>query len=542
MSGPKPHELRSALGADPKVSSEVALTSSQAGISRHWEDKPNAGYSGTPLWKLRAQLEEQAAASAVPGQKKVPDGFKQVESGSIWFFNEKRQVHWNSTDGLMYVFDNVMQKYSPVYEAKTLEMKTAVGACFHEKATQVRHVLVKDLPKAGQAMRMPLDHLDRPCAMYALYEGHRGKASTGSSNSCAEYCVKHFHQKLLPKLAAFRGYWEDERLELALTESFQELDADFMERHPGLPDGCCAAVALVTGGRTVIASVGDVATVLCLRNGEASEILKAHAIPGSDEEDDDDDGPSSGALASNARAPGSKPAIKWTRAFGDSDFKKADSIPKLVVIPDVKVLHMEPQHLGIAFVCRALYNAIGRLAAVSTVSKRCAPRARMAAGALVDAAVQWLGEVGELGLGSIVIFFDRIENSDSRSQKRPKKEEPTQVRLRHILLKHRECKSTIDKVRNKQVKRTRGEAERILRKVLEECDADNEKKIFTQRCKELSECQSCLKAGELVGDLSWVKPGKYGQAFDDAAFALSVGQLSDLVDTDQGIHIVLRSA
>lgn len=166
----------------------------------------------------------------------------------------------------------------------------------------------------------------------------------------------------------------------------------------------------------------------------------------------------------------------------------------------------------------------------------------MASGALVDAAVQWLGQVGDLGLGSIVVFFDRVEAPDAPPQKRARKEDPSQVRLRHILLKHRECKSTIDKVRNKQVKRTRGEAERTLRAVLEECEGDPERRAFTARCKELSECQSCLKAGDLVGDLGWVKPGKYGQAFDDTAFALQVGQLSDLADTDQGIHIIMRTA
>mmetsp|Transcript_21070 Transcript_21070/g.45912 ORF Transcript_21070/g.45912 Transcript_21070/m.45912 type:complete len:167 (+) Transcript_21070:3-503(+) len=166
----------------------------------------------------------------------------------------------------------------------------------------------------------------------------------------------------------------------------------------------------------------------------------------------------------------------------------------------------------------------------------------MAAGALVDAAVQWLGQVGDLGLGSIVVFFDRIEDPKAPPLKRARKEDPSQVRLRHILLKHRECKSTVDKVRNKQVKRTRGEAERLLRSVLEECEGDSEKKAFTARCKELSECQSCLKAGDLVGDLGWVKPGKNGQAFDDAAFLLQIGQLSDLVDSDMGIHVILRTA
>merc|ERR1712151_83968 len=118
----------------------------------------------------------------------------------------------------------------------------------------------------------------------------------------------------------------------------------------------------------------------------------------------------------------------------------------------------------------------------------------------------------------------------------------------HILLKHRECKSTTDKVRNKQVKRSRGEAERLLRAVLEECEVDPKKcaQAFTQRCREISECTTSLTTGELAGDLGWVKPGKneqkFGPSFDQAAFALQVGQLSALIDSDQGIHILIRAA
>merc|ERR1719291_124830 len=159
-----------------------------------------------------------------------------------------------------------------------------------------------------------------------------------------------------------------------------------------------------------------------------------------------------------------------------------------------------------------------------------------------------------MGLGSVVGFFEGLEPSGSSGSaaasaaKRRKTETPSQVRLRHILVKHKESKSTTDKVRNKQVKRTRGEAERVLRAVLEECEVDpkNCAKAFTQRCRELSECTTSQVSGDLAGDLGWVRPGKneqkFGPSFDSAAFSLQVGQLSDLIDSDQGVHILIRAA
>lgn len=514
------------------------------------QDKQNLGYSGTPMWKIALEKQAKSELAGNSTFVKLPDGFKPVDPKTAqhlpkpgrWYFNEKMQMFWNALDEKRYIWDTVSQKYAAVHEAKTYDFKIAVGACFHERAVQVKHVLVNDLVKAAQAMRMSFDHLDRPCALYALYEGHRGNAG----NACAEFCAKHLHLKLLPKLAAFRAYWDDERLQAVMQESFAELDAEFAEKLPSAIDGCCASVALILGKRLVIASLGDVPAVVCMKSGEVIEQIKPHAVKDPDDDDEDDDEDEDGTIESSGAADdltlaGARP-LKWTRTFGDLEFKKADSVVKLTNKPDVVVLHLESQHRGFAFVCRALYNAIGRAVAVSTVFRRSAGRPRMASGALVDAAVQWLGQVGDLGLGSIVVSFDRLEDDADRPQKKQRVETPSQVRLRHILLKHRECKSTVDKVRNKQVKRSRGEAERMLRAVLEECEADPKKSAFSQRAREMSECQSCLKTGDLVGDLGWVKPGKHGQAFDAAAFLLQVGQLSDLVDSDQGIHIILRSA
>mmetsp|Transcript_115140 Transcript_115140/g.215542 ORF Transcript_115140/g.215542 Transcript_115140/m.215542 type:complete len:538 (+) Transcript_115140:190-1803(+) len=536
-----------ASGSNQQAPQGLVLTGQQeawslgGGPGKYWEDKPNAGYSGTPLWKLHAErdaLRQSEANAAV----KIPDGFvKTKQKGSQWYWSDKRQVFWNSEDKRFYVWDTTKDQPVLLYEAKTYEISIAAGFICHERAAQVKHVIVKELPRAATALRISIGHLDLPCALYALYEGHRG-GTTG--NACTNFCAKHFHEKLLPKLSAFRGYWEDSRFENAMRESFEELDKSFADKHPGSSEGCSAAVALVSGHRLVVASLGDISGVLCYRSGETARLAEAHAIPDPDAEDDDDSDDQDPAKASAAAAAAARP-IRWTRAFGDLDFKGPGKEPQLSATPQVKVIHLEHKHHGFAFICRSLYGAIGGSPAVTTVFRRSQGRPRMASGTLVDAAVQWLGQVGpDCGLASVVAFFDKVEEKDAPLAKKARTEQTKQVRLRHILLKHKECKSVIDKVRNKQVKRSRSEAEKMLRAVLEETANDKGLKLFGQRVRELSECQSSLKAGELAGDLGWVKRGtsKLGEVFEAAGFALQIGQMSDLIDSEQGVHIIVRTA
>lgn len=59
---------------------------------------------------------------------------------------------------------------------------------------------------------------------------------------------------------------------------------------------------------------------------------------------------------------------------------------------------------------------------------------------------------------------------------------------------------------------------------------------FDKIARERSECRSAANDG----DLGLFGRGQMQKQFEDAAFALAPGEISDLVDSDSGIHIILR--
>lgn len=83
---------------------------------------------------------------------------------------------------------------------------------------------------------------------------------------------------------------------------------------------------------------------------------------------------------------------------------------------------------------------------------------------------------------------------------------------------------------------TKEEARAELEKYQQELTANPG--LFGQRARERSDCGSCRNDG----DLGAFSDGMMQKPFQDASFALKVGEMSGIVDTDSGLHLILRTA
>ncbi|KAF9225299.1 rotamase-domain-containing protein [Gyrodon lividus] len=115
---------------------------------------------------------------------------------------------------------------------------------------------------------------------------------------------------------------------------------------------------------------------------------------------------------------------------------------------------------------------------------------------------------------------------------------PNQIRASHLLVKHKDSRRP-SSWKAENITLTKEEAIAILQKHQADINAaSSEREKFGELATKYSDCSSHDRGG----DLGMFTRGQMQKPFEDAAFALQVGEISDIVSTDSGVHLIMRTA
>ncbi|KAE8680917.1 Peptidyl-prolyl cis-trans isomerase Pin1 [Hibiscus syriacus] len=112
------------------------------------------------------------------------------------------------------------------------------------------------------------------------------------------------------------------------------------------------------------------------------------------------------------------------------------------------------------------------------------------------------------------------------------------VRASHILIKHKGSrrKASWKDPEGQVISNTTRDAAVSRLKALRE-DIVSGKAKFDEVASRYSDCSSAKRGG----DLGSFGRGQMQKPFEDASYSLKVGEISDIVDTDSGVHIIKRT-
>ncbi|KNC48687.1 peptidyl-prolyl cis-trans isomerase [Thecamonas trahens ATCC 50062] len=109
------------------------------------------------------------------------------------------------------------------------------------------------------------------------------------------------------------------------------------------------------------------------------------------------------------------------------------------------------------------------------------------------------------------------------------------VRVSHILAKHAGSRRAV--ARGEPVTRSLDEAKERIARIRDDIVA--KRMTFFDAAYKYSDCSSSKRGGD-VGE--FVRQGQMQEAFANAAFQLELGELSDVVVSKSGVHIMVRTA
>ncbi|CAI2347047.1 unnamed protein product [Caenorhabditis sp. 36 PRJEB53466] len=110
------------------------------------------------------------------------------------------------------------------------------------------------------------------------------------------------------------------------------------------------------------------------------------------------------------------------------------------------------------------------------------------------------------------------------------------VHCLHLLVKHSGSRNP-SSWRSDNITRSKEDAINILKGYEKELKgSSNVEGSFRELAKQFSDCSSAKRGG----DLGPFKRRQMQKAFEDASFALEIGEMSGVVDTDSGVHLIYR--
>lgn len=113
------------------------------------------------------------------------------------------------------------------------------------------------------------------------------------------------------------------------------------------------------------------------------------------------------------------------------------------------------------------------------------------------------------------------------------KAQDARVRCSHLLCKHTGSRNPVSRRTGERVTLSKEDAISELETIAKELTWEN----FAEQAAARSDCGSHAKGG----DLGVFGRGMMQQRFEEAGFALDVGEISGIVDTDSGMHIIFRT-
>eukprot|EP00933_Yihiella_yeosuensis_P018318 TRINITY_DN15077_c0_g3_i1.p1 TRINITY_DN15077_c0_g3~~TRINITY_DN15077_c0_g3_i1.p1 ORF type:complete len:513 (+),score=112.39 TRINITY_DN15077_c0_g3_i1:144-1682(+) len=502
------------------------------------------GMSGTPMWKIREQYQAQR---------------EQAMQESLAY---------------------VAERSKPTIPPNVLIDASTIGGGESSSSSKplCRHVLVKDFRKVCERSKVDLPDTGlfqnkSPMGLYALFDGQSGTGEPGPA--AAEYCARNFHKKVMENLASLPGNaTSDTFVKAALVKSFEDLDKEMLETQPDIQDGCGAAVALLIGDYIFSAVVG-LCSGMISEGGKPRPLGKNQGRPALQEE-------RARVARAGAQVVGAGEATKVlgpggltspvSRSLGDFAWKRL-GMPVISCIPEISSIKLSwaEQHSYLMLNSKPVSEALTDQD-LFNAAKDFHQQPRAATGEIVTQAQE--KNAASQSTAVQVCFLPggptggADDGSSSALDPAAKKlklgngaaKDMTSARLRHILIKTQDQQKVPDPSGKKAP--TRLEAEALMRTLTKQLKAELEElrkknrgrkpedialrsTKFMEFAKKHSACASAQKGGGMCGDLGWVTKEqqiKYGGSFRESVAPLRPGEYSDIVLSNDGLHLLQRIA